>query len=219
MKNIFVLGGTGFVGTHLCEKLVREGWNVTVPTRRRATARHVQPLPLVTVLELDVHDEVALTRAMAGHDAVVNLVAILHGTPAAFNAAHVALPQKIARACIATGVKQLVHVSALGANARHADAAPSHYLRTKGQGEAALVLAAMGQGANAGHFLFASAMRSSASASNAFASSAGNPRLANTLLSADVTSSRNRPKPLPGGTWRSSADESQRHGESCISQR
>ena len=142
MKNIFVLGGTGFVGTHVCEKLVREGWNVTVPTRRRASARHVQPLPLVTVLELDVHDEVALTRAMAGHDAVVNLVAILHGTPAAFHAAHVVLPQKIARACIATGVKQLVHVSALGANAQQADAAPSHYLRTKGQGEAALVQAA-----------------------------------------------------------------------------
>jgi uncharacterized protein YbjT (DUF2867 family) len=139
MKNIFVLGGTGFVGTHVCEKLVCEGWHVTVPTRSEAHARH---LLLVDVLELDVHDEAALTRAMAGHDAVVNLVAILHGTQAAFHQVHVELPQKLARACIATGVKQLVHISALGADAQHPEAAPSMYLRSKGQGEAVLLQAA-----------------------------------------------------------------------------
>ena len=148
MKNVFVLGGSGFVGVHVCEKLVRQGWHVTVPTRRRANARNVEPLPLVTVLELDVHDEAALTQAMVGHDAVVNLVAVLHGSPAAFQKVHVALPQKIARACMATGVKQLVHVSALGVNGQQPDSAPSHYLRSKGQGEAALVQAA-GVGVNA----------------------------------------------------------------------
>lgn len=139
MKNIFVLGGTGFVGAHVCEKLVREGWRVTVPTRNAAHARH---LLLVTVLELDVHDEAALTHAMAGHDAVVNLVAILHGTQAAFDHVHVALPKKLARACVATGIKHVVHISALGADAQHPDAAPSMYLRSKSQGEAALLQAA-----------------------------------------------------------------------------
>jgi NADH dehydrogenase len=85
---------------------------------------------------------------MAGHDAVINLVAILHGSQAAFDQVHVVLPQKIARACIASGVKQLVHVSALGVNGQLPDSAPSHYLRSKGQGEAALVQAA-GAGVNA----------------------------------------------------------------------
>ena len=148
MKNVLVLGGSGFVGAHVCEKLVRQGWKVTVPTRRAQNARNVLSLPMVTVLELDVHDEVALTRALAGHSAVVNLIAILHGSPAAFDKAHVALPEKIARACIATGVKQLVHVSALGVNAQQPDQAPSHYLRSKGRGEAALRKAA-GEGINA----------------------------------------------------------------------
>jgi NADH dehydrogenase len=148
MKNIFVLGGSGFVGAHVCEKLVRQGWHVTVPTRRRSNARNVQPLPFVTVLDLDVHDEAALTQAMAGHDAVVNLVAILHGTPEAFQKVHVDLPQKIARACVASGVKQLVHVSALGVNGPQPEAAPSNYLRSKGQGEAVLVQAA-GEGVGA----------------------------------------------------------------------
>ena len=148
MENILVLGGTGFVGAHVCEKLVRQGWHVTVPTRRYANAQHLLPLPLVTVLELDVHDEAALTRAVAGHEAVVNLVAILHGTQAAFDKTHVALPQKLARACLAGGVQQLVHISALGANALQPESAPSMYLRSKGQGEAVLMQAAMGAGAD-----------------------------------------------------------------------
>ena len=148
MKNILVLGGTGFVGAHVCEKLVREGWHVTVPTRRYSNAQHLLTLPLVTVLELDVHDEAALTRALAGQDAVVNLVAILHGTQAAFDKAHAALPQKLARACVAAGVKQVVHISALGADALQAESAPSMYLRSKGQGEAVLMQAAKGAGAN-----------------------------------------------------------------------
>lgn len=142
MKNILVLGGTGFVGSHVCEKLERLGCHVTVPTRRLANAQHLLQLPLVTVLELDVHDEAALTHAVAGHDAVVNLVAILHGTKAEFEHAHVALPQKLARACIAAGVKKIVHISALGANGQHPEAAPSMYLRSKGQGEAVLMHAA-----------------------------------------------------------------------------
>ena len=142
MKNILLLGGTGFVGSHVCEKLVRQGWHVTVPTRRLSNARHLLHLPLVTVLELDVHDEAALLRGVAGHDAVVNLVAILHGTQAAFEKVHVALPQKLARACIAAHIKQLVHISALGADAQHPESAPSMYLRSKGQGEAVLMQAA-----------------------------------------------------------------------------
>jgi NADH dehydrogenase len=97
------------------------------------------------VVELDVHDEAALTQAVAGHTAVVNLVAILHGTQAAFEKAHVDLPQKLALACQAAGVRQLVHVSALGANAEHPQSSPSMYLRSKGQGEAVLTKAAMGQ--------------------------------------------------------------------------
>lgn len=149
MKKILVLGGTGFVGAHVCEKLVREGWQVTVPTRRRNNARNVMPLPGLTVLELDVHDEAALTRAMAGHDAVVNLVAILHGSAAAFEKVHVALPQKIARACQTTGIAQVVHISAVGADAGAPQAAPSLYLRSKSQGEAVFMQAAQGGGASA----------------------------------------------------------------------
>ncbi|MDP3169061.1 MAG: complex I NDUFA9 subunit family protein [Polaromonas sp.] len=138
MKKILILGGTGFLGLHVCEKLTQLQWRVTVPTRREARARDIQMLPSLDVVLSDVHDEAALTRLVAGHDAVVNLVAILHGTQPSFERAHVELPKKIARACTATGVTRLIHVSALGADARNPDAAPSMYLRSKGQGEVAL---------------------------------------------------------------------------------
>lgn len=134
MKKILVLGGTGFVGRHLCEHLYRQGWHTTVPTRRAVNASAVQHLPRLTVLEADVHDEARLTQLLQGHDAVVNLVAILHGSQAAFAHTHVELPAKLARACAASGVRRVVHISALGA----APDAPSRYLRSKAAGEAAL---------------------------------------------------------------------------------
>jgi len=149
MKKILVLGGTGFVGAHVCEKLVREGWAVTLPTRRRSNANALQHLPGLTVLTCDVHDEAALAQVVAGQDAVVNLVAILHGTQAAFERTHVALPRKIAKACLAHGVKQVVHVSALGTDALQPQTLPSMYLRSKGEGEAVLIQAAVGAGADA----------------------------------------------------------------------
>ena len=138
MKHVLVLGGTGFVGSHVCEKLCRAGYRVSVATRKACNASHIQHLPTLTVLELNIHNEVALTQAMQGVDAVVNLVAILHGSPAAFERVHVELPQKVGRACVKNGVKRLVHISALGANAEHTETPPSNYLRSKSRGEQAL---------------------------------------------------------------------------------
>jgi uncharacterized protein YbjT (DUF2867 family) len=132
MKKILVLGGTGFVGRHLCKELVRLQYRVTVPTRNVSKAQHVQSLPFLDLVQADVHDEAALARLVAGHDAVVNLVAILHGNSFEFQRVHVELVKRIVRACTDAGVPRLVHVSALGA----ARDAPSMYQRTKAAGEA-----------------------------------------------------------------------------------
>jgi NADH dehydrogenase len=134
MPHALILGGTGFVGRHVCEKLQRAGWQITVPTRRARNATAVQHLPRLTVVEADVHDPAALQRLLPGHDAVVNLVAILHGSAAAFERTHVDLPRKITAAGLATGVRRLVHVSALGV----AEDGPSQYQRSKARGEALL---------------------------------------------------------------------------------
>ena len=135
MKKILILGGTGFVGRHLCEKLVEAQCSVTVVTRRGSNARHLLMLPMLEIVEADAHDGAALARLLAGHDAVVNLVAILHGSEDAFEKAHVQLPQTLARACAASGVRRIVHVSALGASLTSA----SKYQRSKARGEAVLI--------------------------------------------------------------------------------
>jgi len=134
MKNVLVLGGTGFVGRQVCEHLHRGGWHITVPTRRMVNAARVQHLPRVTVVEADVHDAQSLEQVVRSHDAVINLVAILHGSDTAFERTHVELPRKLARACVAQEVHRLVHVSALGAD----PAGPSRYQRSKARGEAVL---------------------------------------------------------------------------------
>ena len=139
MNRILVLGGTGFVGRALCERLAERSASgaTVVPTRRAQHANRVRALPTVQVVPADVHDEATLARLVAGCDAVVNLVAILHGSAAAFEHVHVALPRRLVVACRAAGVQRLVHVSALGAGPQ----APSNYLRSKTAGEAVLLAA------------------------------------------------------------------------------
>ena len=131
---ILVLGGTGFVGRQVCEQLARLGWRITVPTRRAANAEAIMHLPGLTVVEALVHKASDLDRLMPGHDAVVNLVAVLHGDEARFEHVHVRLPKLIAQAMHNAGVRRLVHISALGAELQ----GPSMYQRSKARGEAAL---------------------------------------------------------------------------------
>ena len=136
MKRFLLLGGTGFLGRALCEHLV--GWDIdkriTVATRRLVSARAVQFLPTTVPIECDVHDDAQLERLVAGHDAVVNLIGILHGSAADFDRTHVQLARRLAAACERAGVKRVLQVSALGVNGD----APSHYLRSKAQAEGVL---------------------------------------------------------------------------------
>jgi len=84
-----------------------------VPARHSPHAKAVATLPGLTVLGASVRDPAALQAPAHGHEAVVNLVAILQGNEAAFDKAHVRLPDKLARACQAGGARRLMRRSAL----------------------------------------------------------------------------------------------------------
>jgi uncharacterized protein YbjT (DUF2867 family) len=129
LDKVLVVGGSGFIGRHVVAALVRRGVEVTVPSRRRERAKHLILLPTVDVIQADVMAAGVLERLTRGHDAVINLVGVLHGPD--FDTPHVELPRAIVAACRAAGVKRLVHMSALGAAAD----APSAYQRSKAKGE------------------------------------------------------------------------------------
>jgi NADH dehydrogenase len=135
---VVVFGGSGFIGSHLVAHLAAEGVHVLVPTRRFETGKHLMTLPGVDVVEANVYDDAALRRLVAGRDAAINLVGILHSRPGSpygpdFRRAHVELPKKIVDACALEAVPRYLHMSALGA----ALDGPSMYQRSKADGEVA----------------------------------------------------------------------------------
>lgn len=131
-SNVCVIGGSGFVGSHIVSRLASAGHNVIVPTRRRERLKaDIILLPNVEMPEADVHDPAQLAALLRGQDAVINLVGILQGSESEFERAHVQLPHKIVDACKQQGVKRLLHMSALQAG----ETGPSRYLRSKGRGQ------------------------------------------------------------------------------------
>jgi len=143
IERICILGGSGFVGTHLVSQLAARGLSVRVLSRRREMAKELILLPTVEVIEADVHDQQVLIQHLRGMDAVINLVGILHESkvgrsdlPSArrgdFQKIHIELPRKIIHACGEAGVHRLLHMSALGADPN----ARSAYQRSKGIAEA-----------------------------------------------------------------------------------
>ncbi len=131
-KNILVLGGSGFVGRHLVARLVAQGCRVVVPTRRRERAKHLIVLPTVDVVETHAFEPGVLARLMAGQHAVINLISVLHATPAEFQSVHVDFVRRVMEAAAKAKVKRVLHMSALGADRN----GTSHYQRSRGDGEA-----------------------------------------------------------------------------------
>lgn len=143
IERICILGGSGFVGTHLVSLLAARGIEVRVLSHRRELAKELILLPTVEVVEVDVHDACELARQFRGMDAVVNLVGILHedkvgrvDLPSArrgdFQHVHIELARKVVHACDEAGVHRLLHMSALGADPNSRSA----YQRSKGIAEA-----------------------------------------------------------------------------------
>lgn len=139
---ICVLGGTGFVGRHLVNRLGQLGYRVRVLTRRRARHRALQVSRNVSLIEADIHSLETLQQHLDGSSAVINLIGILNesrGRENSFRFLHAELPALIARAAADCDVPRLLHMSALNADASEPN---SRYLQTKGAGEDAVHAAA-----------------------------------------------------------------------------
>jgi len=134
LLSICILGGSGFLGTRLVARLIRDGHRVTVLSRDRERHKHLLVLPGLPLENCDVYDQAQLSERFRGKDVVINLVGILNESGfggGGFRRAHTELTRVILDASRSANVSRLLQMSAL----RAAPDAPSYYLRSKGEAE------------------------------------------------------------------------------------
>lgn len=129
---VTVFGGGGFIGRYVVELLLKSGVRVRVAQRDAKAAFFLQPLggmSQIDIVRADVSNPASVAAAVAGADAVVNLVAVMDRHMLAINANGAGT---VARAAAEAGATTLVHISAIGADPDGA----SRYAQSKGKGEA-----------------------------------------------------------------------------------
>ena len=133
-----VLGGAGFIGRYVVQRLAARGDVVVVGGRHAENAKFLMTAGLVgqiAFVNATIDDEQILPAFLAGSNAVVNCVGILaESGRQTFERVHYLGPARLARLAREAGVERLVHISAIGADPRSRSA----YARSKAQGEAAV---------------------------------------------------------------------------------
>ena len=131
---VTLFGGGGFLGRYVAQALLKTGARLRIAQRDPRRAFFLQPLAAVGQIQFvacDLRDAARVRAVAEGSDAVVNLAGVLRGD---FNGVHVAGAGNVAAAAAAAGARALVHVSAIGADAR----SESLYYSSKGEGEQAV---------------------------------------------------------------------------------
>ena len=112
--DIAILGGTGFIGSHLLQRCLAENLNVTIMARSVRGLAAAFSDPRVRLVRGDIRDPDAVTRAVAGARIVVNLA---HGgggsSYAEIRATMVGGAETVARATQHAGAHRLVHVGSI----------------------------------------------------------------------------------------------------------
>lgn len=132
-RHLLILGGSGFIGNQLAYAFANRGWRVTVPSRRPHRHRALLVHPNIRLLQANITDPANLKTLCQNQHAVINLVGILHEKRKGdFRRIHVDFVKSVVETCTATGIRRLLHLSALGADQATGS---SLYLRSKGEGE------------------------------------------------------------------------------------
>lgn len=136
MSNLVTIyGGSGFVGRYIARRMAKLGWRVRVAVRRPNEAIFVKPYGTVGQVEpvlCNIRDDASVAQAMDGADAVVNCVGILaEDRKNKFESVQHEGAERIARLAAAAGIQNMVHLSAIGADADSA----SEYAKSKALGE------------------------------------------------------------------------------------
>ena len=113
---VTIIGGSGFVGRYITQRMARRGWRVRVACRRPNEALFVKPYGVVGQVEpvqCNIRDDASTRRVIAGADAVVNCVGVLwQAGRNTFDAVQDEGAARIARIAAEEGAR-IVHISAI----------------------------------------------------------------------------------------------------------
>ena len=134
-KIIAIFGGGGFIGKHLMRQLTKLDYRVKVATRNPYLKGYLKPLGNPGEIEFfktNIFKPGDVKQVLKNSDFVINLVGILHETRTQkFNQIHAQFPYLLGNLCNEFGIKNLIHISALGVKEKHT----SKYMQSKLQGE------------------------------------------------------------------------------------
>ena len=134
-KIIAIFGGTGFLGKHLVRQLTRLDYRLKVATRNPYLKGYLKPLGSPGQIELfktNIFNVEDVKQVLKNCDYTINLCGILfEKRKEKFNQIHSQFPYILSNLCNEIGIKNLVHVSALGVKENHS----SKYMQSKLQGE------------------------------------------------------------------------------------
>ena len=131
---VLVTGGTGFVGTHVVNRLLQRGHEVAVLASDPAKTRNRYNRPVEAVAG-DVLDPASFASAASGREALVHLVGIIHEKGRqTFDRMHREAAANAVAAAGSAGALRLLHMSAMGSS----EDSPSKYGRSKAAGEKAV---------------------------------------------------------------------------------
>ena len=134
-KIIAIFGAGGFIGKYLIRELTKLEYRIKIATRNPYLKGYLKPLGSPGQIELfktNIFNSEDVNRVLENCDLAINLVGILYETKKQkFSHIHSQFPYLLSNLCNEMGIKNLVHISALGIKERH----PSHYMQSKLQGE------------------------------------------------------------------------------------
>ena len=130
--NVFVAGGTGYIGNHVIDTLVKDGHSVRALVRKgseyKISDKHID------IRSGDLSDPASLNSALHGCDAVIYLIGLIREFPSkgiSFERAHVDGVRHLSAGAKLSGIKRWVQISANGVMPD----TPDGYRRTKYRAE------------------------------------------------------------------------------------
>lgn len=123
---VAVFGGSGFIGRHVVGSLARDGWRIRIACRNPDHAYYLQPLGRtgqIFAVKSNILDRNAISNALIGVSAVINMVGILSETrEQKFDNDQALGAQNVVQVASDAGIRNYVQFSAIGANPAGASA-------------------------------------------------------------------------------------------------